>query len=171
MGTRRDIRELALQALYQMDARGDADLPAVDESVQQAPASQSVRDEAIRLAHDAWNRHAEADRISTELAPAWPTNRQPPVDRSIIRLAWAEMAGGIVPAPIAINEAIELAKLYGSDRSPAFVNGVLDKMARRLRDGHSAPDSASLAAAPAQPDVTAEIPDLPGYTPPDLSGD
>ena len=68
----------------------------------------------------------------------------------------------LVGDAVAVDEAVELAKLYGSERSPAFVNGVLDKMARRIRD---AGQPLQAQAAP-QIDITAEIPDLPDYTPP-----
>ena len=71
-------------------------------------------------------------KLVAELAPQWPTHRQPPVDRAILRLSFYEMASQIVPVKVAINEAIELAKEYGSEQSPSFVNGVLDKMAKRL---------------------------------------
>ena len=60
------------------------------------------------------------------------THRQPPVDRAILRLAHHEIVTGIVPAKIAINEAVDLAKTFGAENSPSFVNGVLDKMAKRM---------------------------------------
>ena len=132
----------------------------VHASVQTSPFGQDVRQGAMDLARSAWRLHEQADDMSRELAPAWPPNRQPPVDRSIIRLAYAEMAGGDLPPAIAINEAVELAKMYGSEKSPSFVNGVLDKMARRLQEGTKP------VATEAELDVAAEIPDLPDYTPP-----
>lgn len=164
MANRRQTRELALQALYQLDARGEGDFEHVEASVRTAPFSDDVRQDAIQLARSAWRLHGQADDLSRELAPAWPPNRQPPVDRSIIRLAYAEMAGGELPPAIAINEAVELAKLYGSERSPAFVNGVLDKMAKRIREIGGA--AATESQATPEIDITAEIPDLPDYTPP-----
>ena len=67
-----------------------------------------------------------------QLAPDWPTHRQPPLDRAILRLAHYEMTSGHAPIKVAINEAVELAKNYCAERSPPFINGVLDKMARCL---------------------------------------
>jgi N utilization substance protein B len=135
MGLRRHIRELAIQALYQLDARGDSDHAQIEHSILQAPdAAEPLKHAAIELARRAWASHAEADELAVSFAPDWPTHRQPPVDRSILRLAYYEIASRTTPVPVAIDEAVELAKRFGSERSPSFINGVLDKMARHLRD-------------------------------------
>ncbi len=96
---------------------------------------EAVREAAIDLALAAWQHHADADAVVTRLAPDWPTHRQPPVDRAILRLAHHELASKRVPLKVAINEAIELAKSFGSENSPAFVNGVLDKLAKEAPKG------------------------------------
>jgi len=132
MGRRHQIRELALQVLYQLDARGDESEQALRDALGGAPHGEGTKAEALELARAAWSGRERADALATELAPAWPTTRQPPVDRSIIRLAHCELASGRAPAAVAIDEAIELAKTFGTERSPAFINGVLDRMARRL---------------------------------------
>ena len=133
MSDRRDIRRLAMQILYQIDLRGEDDIPEIiaaqdDVGFDRVP----VRREAARLAEAAWAGRAEADGIVAALAPDWPTHRQPPLDRAILRIAHHEMVSGHAPVKVAINEAVELAKQYGSEHSPSFINGVLDKMARRL---------------------------------------
>ncbi len=87
--------------------------------------------------------HDEADHTVAELAPDWPTYRQPVVDRNILRLAYYEMIPGTTPPKVAINEAIELAKEFSTEKSPLFVNGVLDKIYRnRFRDCEPASDEA-----------------------------
>jgi len=134
MSSRREIRELALQALYQYDARGEADLSQIERSVLDAPGPEAVKRQALEVARGAWSTHADADALTSEFSPEWPTHRQPPVDRSILRLGYYEIAHGLAPAAVIINEAVELAKAYGSERSPAFINGVLDKIAKRLHE-------------------------------------
>jgi len=124
-----------LQALYQIDARGEdpADAEAVALSVQDHPdLDAEEKRRVLEIARGAWAMRQQADAIASELAPAWPTKRQPMIDRCILRLAWYEMATGLTPAKPAVNEAIELAKRFSTEHSPAFINGLLDKMMRRL---------------------------------------
>jgi N utilization substance protein B len=66
------------------------------------------------------------------LAPGWPAHRQPAVDRAILRLAHYELKLGKVHPKIIVNEAIELAKEFSTDKSPAFVNGLLDKVLHQV---------------------------------------
>ena len=132
MSNRHKIRELALQALYQIETRGEEDSEAVQASVNAGPADSQAKKAAWELATTAWVQRHKADDLSGEIAPAWPPHRQPLVDRSIIRLAYYELAVLGTPAAVIINESIELAKTFGSERSPSFINGVLDKMARRI---------------------------------------
>ncbi len=121
-----------MQVLYQIDLRGEADGPAIRESLADGPDDATTAGAGFELAWSAWEGRAAADTAVAAVADDWPTHRQPPVDRAILRLAHHEMTTDRVPAKVAINEAIELAKTFGSDQSPAFVNGVLDKLARTL---------------------------------------
>ena len=66
------------------------------------------------------------------LAPGWPAHRQGAVDRSLLRLAHHEMSATLTHPKIVVNEAVELAKEFGSERSPAFVNGLLDRVLKRV---------------------------------------
>ena len=132
MASRHDIRRLAMQLLYQIDLRGEADLEAIRRGLNDGVDPPEMAQTAFELAAAAWQKHAEADALATELAPAWPTPRQPPVDRAILRLAYFEMLTGRAPVKVAINEAVELAKEYCSEQSPPFINGVLDKVAKRV---------------------------------------
>lgn len=94
--------------------------------------SAPTRKFAAELALAAWAVHPAADEQVAALAPDWPTHRQPPVDRAILRLAYYEITSGHAPAKVAINEAVELAKQYCAENAPAFINGILDKLARQV---------------------------------------
>lgn len=129
---RSDIRRLAMQALYQIDMRGEGDLASIREAVHEDVSDPGLAEEVFTLATGAWGSRKEADAKATALAPDWPTHRQPPVDRAILRLAYYEMISGHAPIKVAINEAVELAKSFCAENSPSFLNGVLDKMAKEI---------------------------------------
>lgn len=152
MNIRRQIRRLAVQALYQLDVdSGDQPPDArqivrriaemIDDEPDRTDTDTPLDDEQIDLACQwaagAWADHDKADALTGELAPGWPATRQPAMDRAILRLAYHEMAADLTPPKVVINEAVELSKQFGTERSPAFVNGVLDKMYRRLRDAEA----------------------------------
>jgi len=134
MSTRHDIRRLAMQLLYQFDLRGQDDAQQIRDGLEDSTEPAELCREGFELAHAVWERHDQADAAAGELAPHWPTHRQPPLDRAILRLAYYEMATGRVPNRVAINEAVVLAKQYCSEQSPGFINGVLDKIAKQLGD-------------------------------------
>jgi len=76
--------------------------------------------------------HAALDRLIQEFAPEWPVEQMAIIDRNILRMAIFELVvSQQTPLKVAINEAVELAKLYGSDSAPRFVNGVLGTLASR----------------------------------------
>lgn len=121
-----------MQVLYQVDVRGEADAELVRAGLDDEHDEPAVLKAGFDLALEAWATRAAADAAVAELAPDWPTHRQPPVDRAILRLAYHEITTGRAPTKVAINEAVELAKTYGAENSPAFINGVLDKIARQM---------------------------------------
>lgn len=129
---------MAFSALYQLDAQTEPDLAAVRAALQESreghdsPLTDKDREKALALALSAFETRAESDREVLALSPGWPPHRQPAVDRAIIRLAWYEMTSGTTGPKIAVNEAVELAKEFSTDRSPAFINGVLDKVLKRV---------------------------------------
>lgn len=133
MALPRDIRRLAFQALYQIDARAGEDLEDIRATLDETEEFRDAElDRAFALALEAWEHRAEADAVTTELAPEWPTHRQAAVDRTILRLAHHEMTRGTAPPKAVVNEAVELAKAFSTERSPAFVNALLDKILKRL---------------------------------------
>jgi N utilization substance protein B len=138
MSTPRDIRRCAIQAMYQFDASG-ADAPElVEASLSESPGDAQDHHRGFALAVDAWAMREQADHAVAELTPEWPTHRQPVLDRTILRLAYFEMTSGRTPPKVAINEAIELAKEFSTEKSPLFVNGVLDKIFRTMKSGAAA---------------------------------
>ena len=125
-GARRRARALALQALYEIDSVGhDVDgvlSHLLDETKLSEENSAFVRELVIGVVRDKEKIDLDIQRF----APAWPVEQLAVVDRNILRLAIFEiLLDNKVPVKVAINEAVELAKLFGSDNSPKFVNGVL----------------------------------------------
>ena len=148
MATPRDIRRLAFQALFQLDARGTVDSDDIRQSLAENPDLKPTDlDKAFELATAAFTHRAEADAVMVELAPTWPAHRQAAVDRAILRLAHYEMTRGGVPPKVAVNEAVELAKNFSTDKSPGFVNGGLDKVLKRV-------STAGVASVPGSPGGT-----------------
>jgi len=129
MATARDIRRLAFQVLFQLDAHAEATPEAIQEWVRDEEGfSERDHRRAIALATGAFAARADADRATEVLAPTWPASRQAAVDRAILRLAYHEMALGKTDPRIIINEAVELAKSFSTEKSPAFINALLDKI-------------------------------------------
>lgn len=143
----REIRRLAFQLLFQLDAanaRTEADLDAVRAGlVDREEITEAHRARAVELAWEAYRARAVADKEMLALAPAWPAHRQAAVDRAILRLAHYEMTSGRTEPKVVVNEAVELAKEFSTEKSPAFVNALLDKVLKRL--------AATSTPAPATP--------------------
>lgn len=144
MASGRDLRRLAFQALYQIDARGGQPEHLADVRLsldQWEGFTPQERDAAYAEALEAWNARAGADAAMEALAPAWPARRQAAVDRAILRLAHYQMhRPGALPKVI-VNDAVELAKQFSTDRSPAFVNGLLDKVLKKVLGAAEPPRS------------------------------
>ncbi len=127
---RRDARALALQVLYEVDCTRHP----VETVLSQRLAQDSLRPEAValarRLVEGVLAYKPRLDILIRRYAPEWPLEQIALVDRNILRIAIYEMAlEEAVPLKVAINEAIELAKMFGSDSTPRFVNGVLGTLA------------------------------------------
>lgn len=134
MGVRRRGRELALQLLYQHElAGGEVEtLAASSADLQEVPAA--AREFASTLVRGVLGHLNEIDSELAGQADHWRIERMAAVDRNILRLAMFELLHQPeTPVSVVIDEAIELAKRYGSERSSQFVNGVLDGFAHRVR--------------------------------------
>ncbi len=126
VGARRKTRAIALQALYEVDCVGHKVDEAVTRLLTEAGLSEENAAFARELVTGVIENKEDIDRNIKRFAPAWPVEQIPTVDRNILRLAIFEvLLDNKVPVKVAINEAVELAKMFGSDSSPKFVNGVL----------------------------------------------
>ncbi len=134
MGKRRKARELALMLLYELDFR-PSDLAAVlREFWRDRVVPPDVRTFSEALVRGTAEKMTELDETIEANAAHWSLARIAPVERNILRLAAYELLfRDDIPERVAINEAIELAKLYGSEESGAFVNGILDQIRLHLR--------------------------------------
>ena len=137
-----------MQTLYQIDLAGELDRQTLIENLEDEPGAPQAKVEAVDLALAAWANHEQADPLVSELTPDWPTHRQPPVDRAILRLAYYELSTQHAPLRVVISEAIDLAKEFCDKNSPSFVNGVLDKLAKKL-DVADAPEQADAKSSTA----------------------
>jgi N utilization substance protein B len=130
MSTMRKTRELAMQALFLWDANANLDLALGAQATRDEKTEEAVAIRALQMAEGAWNQRESIDALIERIAPQWPPRRQPAVDRSILRLAVWELNNQPTPPKVVIDEAIELAKEFSTEQSPAFVNGVLDAVLR-----------------------------------------
>jgi N utilization substance protein B len=132
MGTRRKAREIALQVLYQLDVQEQlSDEQALALFWAHFEGDQSSREFADRLVRGVRAHLAELDELLGRASRNWRLERMARVDRNLLRLALFEIKySSEVPAKVALNEAIEIAKRYGTAESPAFVNGILDRCLR-----------------------------------------
>lgn len=150
MNTARDIRRFAFQAVFQLDARGEI-TPEELLAALRADAEASVNDKtltkAVERALAAYHARAASDAAMLELAPTWPAHRQAAADRAILRLAHWEMCSGTTTPKVVVNEAVELAKEFGTDKSPAFVNALLDKVLKKLEASGAVKTAPGAAAA------------------------
>jgi N utilization substance protein B len=123
---KRKVRELAMQILFLWDTQDDADRALADQVVMDGADDAEIRSAALEMAGKTWEQRKAIDERVERIAPQWPPRRQPGVDRNLIRLAVWEMTSTDTPPKVVIDEAIELAKHFSTEQSPAFVNGVLD---------------------------------------------
>lgn len=132
---RHHSRRAALQVLYAMDLVAAEDGPRRVEDVFEGVAThfdlhEGARAFASELALGVAAHREELDASIAAHARNWRVDRMAAVDRNVLRLATFELLHTDAPASVVIDEAIELARDFGSERSPAFVNGVLDAIAR-----------------------------------------
>ncbi len=133
-------REAALHALYQIDLTQDSP----DEILQRfwkdsgSSLGTAVRSFAEQLVRGVVEHRSVLDRLINEASLHWSVERMSIIDRNILRLAVFElMCMPEIPPKVSINEAIELAKIYGEEGSPAFINGLLDPVSKGLASKHA----------------------------------
>ncbi len=133
MGSRRKGREAALQILFQIDVSDQSAEQAIRTFWGSLAAGREGESFANALVRGFWDRREEIDEIIRGVSRHWRLERMTRVDRNILRLATYELAHlEDVPRRVTLNEAVELAKRFGSEGSAGFVNGVLDRIASDL---------------------------------------
>ena len=146
MPGRSKSRERALQVLFSCDMRKLEVIEALDAfystlySTEDLPETRLERDRFMEaLVHGTLDRQATIDETITRYSQNWRLERMPSVDRNILRVATYELMRGESASAIVIDEAIELARRFSGDESIAFVNGVLDAVAKSIEAEQPAP--------------------------------
>jgi N utilization substance protein B len=152
MSTRRRGREIALQILYQSEWKTIDDLDQAIEEYASGLAAKSISEDHAALAfarsriHGVLAHKSEIDALLRDAARRWRLDRMASVDRNILRLGTFELCHcDDIPPRVAINEAVELGKRFGSGESSSFINGILDGIMKTARK-----TAAPAAATPAE---------------------
>ena len=155
MKARRKARAVALQALYETDCTTHPAELVIEQRLEEQPLSAELDDFARRLMAGVLGRAELVDELIHKHAPEWPLDQMAIIDRNILRMAiWEFAVDRQTPLKVAINEAVELAKLYGSDSAPRFINGVLGALAARETEIVrllAAPPKSQTASSPPRP--------------------
>lgn len=135
MKPRTQARSLALQALYELDLTSHPAGEVLDHLLRDYDLDNGLEEFARRLVLGVLPLREELDTYIAEHAPEWPVDQISIIDRNLLRIAmWEFAVNGETPVKVAINEAVELAKRFGSDSAPRFVNGVLGSLADRKQE-------------------------------------
>lgn len=128
MSLRRRAREVALQILFEDDVNPRATAGELTEFLHGRLNNQEGEDFALRLVLGVRQNKEALDERLGQIAQNWSLKRMAGAERNILRIAAYEVIHGETPFAVAVNEAIELAKRYGSAQSGGFVNGILDRL-------------------------------------------
>lgn len=136
MKSRTRARSLALQVLYEVDLTNHPPAEVYKARLEETPLTDELAEFARKIIFGVIPLLDTLDRIIGRYAPEWPLDQIAAIDRNLLRLACWEFASpaGETPIKVAINEAVELAKLFGSDSAPRFVNGVLGSLAEHQQE-------------------------------------
>jgi N utilization substance protein B len=127
---RRRARIIAIQALYELDLTNHPPEVVIKQRIQDKQLPPQGIPFVYHLVEGVLQFKEHLDRMIQRYAPEWPIEQMAPIDRNILRMALFEFSiDGQTPIKVAINEAVELAKLFGSDSAPRFINGVLGSLA------------------------------------------
>ena len=135
MKSRTRARGLALQVLYEVDISSHPPAEAFRDRLEESPLSDDLAEFARQIIFGVTPLTLELDTLISKYAPEWPLDQIAAIDRNILRMAlWEFAVQRETPVKVAINEAVELAKQYGSDSAPRFVNGVLGSLAEHREE-------------------------------------
>lgn len=131
MGSRRKARECALQLLFQIEFSRQPLHAVLETFWKENPADTEVMQFADELVSGTLRNLKEIDRLIEDCSTNWKLSRMASVDRNLLQQAAFEIVyRKDIPGSVTINEAVEIAKRYGSEESPSFINGILDKIAK-----------------------------------------
>ena len=128
MSRRTKAREAVLQMLYQLDLNPDVPPLTILDQLRERLPDESLQEFAWKLFTGVVEYRAQLDARIQDIAANWSLKRMAPTDRNVLRLGAFELLYGEAPPRVAIDEAVELAKKYGSGQSAQFVNGILDRL-------------------------------------------
>jgi len=135
MKPRTRARSVALQALFEIDMTDHPPGKVVEERLSESSLDPKLSNFARQIVFGVHPLSSTLDSIIAEHAPEWPMDQVAVIDRNILRISlWEFAVLEKTPIKVAINEAVELAKTYGSDSTPRFVNGVLGSLANRQNE-------------------------------------
>jgi N utilization substance protein B len=135
MKPRTRARSLALQVLYEIDIAGHPPELVLADRLSETPLEDNLGDFARKIVLGILPIMSELDQMIAKHAPEWPLDQVAIIDRNIMRIAlWEIAVSNQTPLKVAINEAVELGKMFGSESTPRFVNGVLGSLALHYND-------------------------------------
>ena len=135
MKPRTSARSLALQVLYEVDMANHPPGEVFKLRLEEFPLTEELTEFARQIIFGILPLTQELDQLIAKYAPDWPLDQIAAIDRNILRMAlWEFAIQGETPIKVAINEAVELAKHYGSDSAPRFINGVLGALAEHQHE-------------------------------------
>ncbi len=130
MKSRTRARSVALQALFEIDLTGHQPGPVWEQRSEDEALDAKLAEFSRQIIFGVLPIHARLDDFIAQYAPEWPMDQVATIDRNILRIAlWEFAIYRKTPIKVIINEAVELAKTFGSDSTPRFVNGVLGSLA------------------------------------------
>jgi len=130
MKLRTKARSVALQVLYEVDLTGHPPLEALNQRLMDELLDDKLSEFSRKIVFGVLPLASKLDHLIARHAPEWPMDQVAVIDRNILRIAlWEFAVEKCTPVKVAINEAVELAKIFGSDSTPRFVNGVLGSLA------------------------------------------
>ena len=130
---RRSSRILAMQALCQWEIQHDESSQSLAEFLAGQEASPQAAAFATKLVQEFWRQRTEIDERVASASVKWDLARISPVERNIMRVAIVELQRGGAPAPVVLDEAIEIGREFGGAESPRFINGVLDTVFKSMQ--------------------------------------
>jgi transcription antitermination protein NusB len=135
MKPRTRARSLALQVLYEIDIANHPPADVFKARLEEMPLSDELAEFARQIIFGVLPLRYDLDQLIAKYEPEWPLDQIAAIDRNILRISFWEFAVQCeTPIKVAINEAVELAKLYGSDSAPRFINGVLGSLAEHQHE-------------------------------------